>query len=147
MDPITVIIAIVVTFFCYMVVPFLYKISHTGTIDAKQANRFAIVNSVVVFLILLLILAAIDTSGLVTVKYISVGPAFLYYLINQAYLKHQPKSKQQGESQIPNVPPPVYQPQNKENMTAPMQAPKPNAPRPQRHRQRPGARTRSFPSR
>ncbi|MFA0814449.1 MAG: hypothetical protein ACC608_01525 [Anaerofustis sp.] len=128
MDPITVIIAIVVTFFCYMVVPFLYKISHTGTIDAKQANRFAIVNSVVVFLILLLILAAIDASGLATVKYISVGPAFLYYLINQAYLKHQAKSKQQGESQIPNVPPPVYQPQNKESMTAPMQAPKPNAP-------------------
>lgn len=122
MDPITVIIAIVATFFCYMVAPFLYKVSHTGTIDAKQANRFAIVNSVVVFLILLLILAAIDASGLIAVKYISVGPAFLYYLINQAYLKHQPKNKQQNGNPSDAVPPPIYQPQNKDSITTSMQA-------------------------
>ncbi|MFA0814448.1 MAG: hypothetical protein ACC608_01520 [Anaerofustis sp.] len=122
MDWLSIVLGLIFTCVFYMLAPFIYKISAKAPIDSKKANRFALWNSVILFFVFFIATIIIMGDELNTIKGLSAGPAIIYYWINAAYLKHQPKNKQQNGNPSDAVPPPIYQSQNKEGITTPMQA-------------------------
>ena len=70
------------TIFCYLVFPVLYRVTE-GTVDAKTANKLAIINSIIVCVIFCFF-RAIITQGQEFAS--SFAPAVFYYFIAKAIL-------------------------------------------------------------
>ena len=92
------------TIFCYLVFPVLYRVTE-GTVDAKVANRLALINSIVVCVIFCFF-RAIITQGQDFAS--SFAPAVFYYFIAKAILvKCENKNKQNKTENKKDVANPV----------------------------------------